>query len=134
MQQSNDTESDDMQENIFHDAESPEKSNLDTPKTDIQDAWQSTLMQLKEKNNTLYSIAKTGSVDSYENGKISIAVTFPFHAKRLNESKNKIYITECLSSSIKDITDLVFIARPKPKSSEHIRSISNIFGAVEVLE
>lgn len=107
-----------------------QEENFPDPST----VWRSILQILKEKHSTLYSIAKTGSVESFQHGRLVVVVTFPFHAKRLNEDKNKRIIAEYLATSIKEFSELSFITKPKENHAEHISSISNIFGAVEVLE
>lgn len=103
--------------------------------------WSSIVNEIKHHHNTLYSIARMAKSE-INNKKLILTFSFPFHAKRLNEAKNKQiildilhrltgedYALECRIES-KDTKQ-----KPIPaQKSDGISNISNIFGGVEVLE
>lgn len=100
--------------------------------------WQLILDSLKSKHNTLYSVARMAKV-SIVKDKITLIFNFPFHYKRITESKNK----DLLDQAIKDVLGknavLECKLESKTKTDEDqsrpdINAISNIFGDVEVLE
>lgn len=107
--------------------------------------WQAVLDNLKNQNNTLYSIARMAE-PSMDNNRLDLAFKFPFHLKQMHLQKNKNLIEEILASvnagvSLNIIESSTNKKPEKPpakfavkKSSDDLKSISNIFGSAEVLE
>lgn len=107
-----------------------------------QDVWPSVLQQLKTRNNTLYSIARMAQTKSADDV-LEIGFTFPFHYKQINQPKNKALLQSVLETlgqnglqlEIRLIDEQATASqKASPKSDEAMESITNIFGAGEVLE
>lgn len=125
-------------------------------------AWAKVLMAIKQKYNTLFSIARTAQ-PHFKPGHITLELSFAFHQKRLNEARNKEKICEmvkevtghdiqldCIVGQGKpmradalpalppadgEITHNATAAAPTPHSGANpVDAISNIFGGAEVLE
>ncbi|HSX27594.1 MAG TPA: DNA polymerase III subunit gamma/tau, partial [Patescibacteria group bacterium] len=110
------------------------------------DLWSDVLTAIKEKHNTLYSLARMAAYD-FKDGELVLSFGFPFHQKRLNDIKNRTIIEEIIKDlSGKDIkitcvvdkSQKVAPVMPKPElkptDSTALGSISNIFGNVEMLD
>jgi hypothetical protein len=127
------------------------------------DSWEMVLNTVKQKHNTLYSVAKMAQ-PHFEPGHITLEFSYSFHQKRLNDTRNK----EILSGIIGNVTgsqvqvscivgegkglvrpsaapllpaangEVVHHVANKPVSdkpqSESVETISNIFGGAELLE
>lgn len=106
-------------------------------------AWPEVLATIKQRYNTLYSIVNKAEANLVD-GQLELCVQFPFHQKRLNESKNK----QIISTVIKEITglDVGFSCRlvpkpetstpphqPEPSTAGPLQDVSNIFGGGEML-
>ncbi len=112
-----------------------------------QDVWPSVLKQLKTQNNTLYSIARMAQTKS-ANDVLEVGFTFPFHYKQVNQPKNKALLQSVLETlgqnglqlEIRLIEESSEGKQSVPSSKVHstsdpaMESITNIFGAGEVLE
>jgi len=118
-----------------------------------ENTWQQTLQAIKQKHNTLYGIARMAA-PIFNDGELTLSFSFPFHQKRLNDSKNK----KILSDTIAELTGISVVINcivdkanrqttPAPAASEPeppkaevpaspapLEAISNIFGSAEVLE
>lgn len=123
-------------------------------------AWSKVLLAIKQKHNTLYSIARSAQ-PHFEPGRIVLELSFPFHQKRLSETRNK----QKLCDTVREVTGYdvqinCIVGQGKPlqpspppalppadgevvhtvestsssPSSSAIDTISNIFGGAEVLE
>ncbi|HWB39137.1 MAG TPA: hypothetical protein VG604_02730, partial [Candidatus Saccharimonadales bacterium] len=113
--------------------------------------WPEVLAALKQRHNTLYSVARMAQPRFSGDGSLELAVAFGFHQKRLNETENR----QRLSGIIKDLTgQAVTISAivdkavekstaPIVVSSESVKAvtpstelttISNIFGGGELIE
>lgn len=119
------------------------------PKEFDIDAWQQALENLKQTNNTLYSVARMAEA-AISGNELTLTFGFAFHQKRINETKNKQIISDVLESvtgSPVVITCLVGKVSSKPKElsvqpaattteaqPDSLAAISNIFGSAEVLE
>jgi DNA polymerase-3 subunit gamma/tau len=117
----------------------PASSELD------ENTWQQTLQIIKQKHNTLYGIARMAT-PLFNDGELTLAFAFPFHQKRLNDTKNK----QIIEQTITDLTGMTVAikcvvdpnshevqpppAADQPKASDPLDTISNIFGSAEVLE
>lgn len=107
--------------------------------------WQEALNALKQKYNTLYSIARMATA-IYEGQTLVLEFGFAFHQKRLNETGNRQVIADIVSQLAgRDITIESKLdphkkppAAPKPQikkeTSAPVDTISNIFGGAEVIE
>jgi DNA polymerase III subunit gamma/tau len=106
--------------------------------------WQNVLAAIKARHNTLYSVTRM-AVPSFNGDELTLAFSFPFHQKRLEEAKNRQIISDIIeqttgqSVTIKCIVDIN--ARTKPAAvtapttqNPVVETISNIFGGGEMLE
>lgn len=126
-------------------------TSLPGSKFDI-DVWNQVLNTIKKDHNTLYGIARMAE-PRFEGERLILSLQFPFHYKRLEETRNKIIILQIL----KDITgkpiemvceleivkkpklkpdDFIKLSEPKPVSTdnEQLNTINNIFGGGELLQ
>ena len=126
-----------------------EKPVIASPPTEVKqdntpdnlDIWAQTLQNLKTSNNTLYSIARMAEPQVQDEALI-LRFKFSFHYKKINEPKNKSIVAskvKQLDPSIKSIKPvhepkLVGKAPANQQENEVLGSITNIFGASEVLE
>ncbi len=116
-------------------------TNIDLDNT----SWQEVLSAIKTKQNTLYGIARM-AVPKFEPGKLTLVLNFPFHLKRLNDTKNKQYIEdliikitgknvkiECqLDNQLVNETPITPIN--ELSNVDNLETISNIFGGAEIVE
>ncbi len=114
-----------------------------------ESSWQQILHTLKQQHNTLYGIARM-AVPLFEDGKLTLCFSFPFHQKRFNEAKNTRILSNLIREhtgttvSIECIVDKQQGSAPRqstqaakttdepPKAP--LDTISNIFGGGEILE
>jgi DNA polymerase-3 subunit gamma/tau len=103
--------------------------------------WPKLLALLKQKNNTLYGIARMAKVKE-DSDSIHLTFDFAFHHKQINESKNRAIISELLEQINSRPVNLTMEhsrvekegTRSQPLSNDSFENVSNIFGAHEVLE
>lgn len=109
--------------------------------------WKAVLDSIKQTHNTLYSVARMAT-PQINGDEIILVFKFPFHQKRLSETKNKQIITNLASEAVgKPVTITCIIGsaeqptqqteNPTPTkgtSKDAISTISNIFGGAEVIE
>ncbi|MBI1857388.1 DNA polymerase III subunit gamma/tau [Candidatus Saccharibacteria bacterium] len=107
--------------------------------------WPAALVAIKNKHNTLYSLARMASAELNDDV-LTLSFGFPFHQKQLNESKNKATIESILYEQtgkkisincivVKNMDVQSAIDKPVIKApSTALGTISNIFGGAEVLE
>lgn len=117
------------------------------PKGDLNlDQWAEVLLGLKQKYNTLYSVARMAEPSILEPNTLRLSVAFAFHQKRLNENSNKQRISDIFEKVTGNdvLVDIVLdksakpaaqpiIAKPAPAKSD-MTAISNIFGGGELIE
>jgi DNA polymerase-3 subunit gamma/tau len=124
-------------------------------------AWAKVLMALKQKHNTLYSIARAAQ-PRFEPGAIVLELSFAFHQKRLNETPNKQKLCDmvlevtghevqinCIIGEGKplrtdhlpplppadgEIVHNATAEAPTPHNGSAVDTIHDIFGGAEVLE
>lgn len=110
-------------------------------------AWQNVLHSLRQKHNTLYGVARMAT-PLFKNGDLTLAFSFPFHQKRLNDAKTKQIISDIITEQTgrtvvidcivnkKQTTPKTEKDKPqdKPPAKDPLATISNIFGDAEVLE
>lgn len=108
---------------------------------DIAELWQEVLQTIKQTHNTLYGIARMAKPTLHENT-LTLTTKFPFHQKRLNETKNKDIIAGCVSSIRGTKTVLVCTLSDRGTGDSEVKDtakpdvtvISNIFGGAELLD
>lgn len=115
----------------------------ETPPIMDENTWQEALSILKKRHNTLYGIARMAS-PTFADNTATLSFTFPFHKKRLEDSKNKQILSDILTDLMKTPVRIVCILDPTSKSVEKpmsaatsnadLDAISNIFGEAEVIE
>jgi DNA polymerase-3 subunit gamma/tau len=123
-------------------------------------SWTKALAAIKQKHNTLYSIARI-TRPHFESDKITLECSFAFHQKKLNEKSSKEIIASTLETltgkriSVACVLGESFdpadaapitpelpppseiihaVAAPQAPPSEEVKTISNIFGGAELLE
>ena len=125
----------------------PKKQTAATVTIINESIWQEALLALRQKHNTLYTIARMAT-PRYEADGLVLVFGFPFHQKRMNETKNKQILTDIVNSVLGapvTITCEVDVDQKKkaPKVAKtpaktplinHLDTISNIFGGGEVRE
>lgn len=107
--------------------------------------WPDVLAAIKAQHNTLYGVTRM-AVPIFESEKIILTFAFPFHQKRLSDTKNKQLLSDIIASVTgKDMTVEVLLdatARKMPEDAEEavededssdLRNISNIFGSAEIV-
>ena len=111
--------------------------------TDADKLWRDVLAQLKDRNNTLYGIARMAEPE-LDGDKLKLNFKFAFHHKQLAIEKN----TNLLMSIINELkpgVELTILVgdrdqKPKPAkisskmANDDVKTVSNIFGSAEVLE
>lgn len=115
-----------------------------------EEAWSQALATIKQSHNTLYSVARMAT-PLVEEDTITLEFKFAFHQKRLNETKNKQILATILEEIVgRPVTITCSVnakaaatpseatqLKPAPKqqaTDTTVSTISNIFGAAEVLE
>lgn len=131
----------------------PEPKQLDheTPSTPInngaqlnEESWLIVLQAIKAKHNTLYSVARM-AVPSFLDDRVTLTFNFPFHQKRLSDSKNMQIISDIIQQTTGKVIEINCVvdanidppahrSTPKPKTNKNLETISNIFGSTEVIE
>ncbi len=112
----------------------------------LPEAWQSTLTTIKSTYNTLYGVLRMAE-PSLDGDTVTLAFQFAFHQKRLADTKNRTIVTDLLHEQLGRPVELVCIVQKNAKppapveisadSADNVPAldtISNIFGAAEVLE
>lgn len=112
-----------------------------TPKNDSE-LWAAILTEIKKRHNTLYGIIRMAE-PSFEDQRLTLTFSFPFHKKRCDEAENRkalLDIVEQISGKKLDVVAVVgaeskndSLKQPDP-SDETLTTISNIFGGAELLE
>jgi DNA polymerase-3 subunit gamma/tau len=125
--------------------EAPKPANPVVTTTDTDDPWTLVLAAVKAKHNTLYGIARM-AVPNFSNEKVVLSFAFPFHQKRLQDSKNKQLLMEIMTEVIGKPVELEILLDPSVKTTpvapvssvkietnEDLENISNIFGGAEIV-
>ncbi len=137
---------DNQQESPFNTDVAAESDIIESEQVVIDESaelWDATLQVVKQQYPTLYSVARM-AVPHLAQNKLTLTFKFPFHQKRLNESRNKQVITDILSQKAGKAIALsctvgnieLNVQKPegKPADKLPIDSINNIFGGGEMLE
>ena len=123
-----------------------------------EDIWNSMLEDLRSTHNTLYSVLRMSKLntDNISDNIINLEFNFPFHQKRMSDSKNQQVVLEKLSdkgcsgyeivcmvnnsNTTEEKPPKVFaLATAEPEmaykdKNSSLNNIKDIFGSVEVLE
>jgi DNA polymerase-3 subunit gamma/tau len=132
------------------------QNNNGTALTEV--IWNSMLEDLRSTHNTLYSVLRMSKLntDNISDNIINLEFNFPFHQKRMSDSKNQQVVLEKLSAkgcngyeivcmvnnskTTEEKTPKVFaLATAEPEmayndKNSSLNNIKDIFGSVEVLE
>jgi DNA polymerase III subunit gamma/tau len=117
------------------------KSGLDI------EVWQEALHKLKGRHNTLYGLARMAHA-SFEGQTVRLAFAFPFHQRRLSDTKNRQLLVDVLTEITGNKVEIISVVdksvKPEPaidkpeikplQQDEGLQTISNIFGSAEVIE
>ncbi len=122
------------------------KDNVPVQVTDdLNTAWDAVLQAVKKKYNTLYGVLRMAQPSQTDAG-VVLECQFAFHQKRLKEAKNKQIVTELLSEQLGKPVAVSCVVKTTatkpapvktvsaPAEADSLQTISNIFGAAEVLE
>lgn len=124
-------------------SEAPKATSKPPTIKDTDDLWKSAIASLKGKHNTLYGVARMANAE-ISNDQIKLVFKHDFHKRRCSEPRNKTILQDTLSSlsgktfEIEYMTDSSVddpkVEATKPKSSDTLDTITNIFGGGEVLD
>lgn len=105
--------------------------------------WQDILDAIKAKHNTLYGVVRMAT-PQFESGSVTLAFAFPFHHKRVSDSKNHAILSQIAATVAGHPIDLHYALDPtakppvpKPTSKKpaaDISAITDVFGTAEVLD
>lgn len=96
--------------------------------------YESTLLIIKPKYNTLYSVLRMSEA-KIENDNLILKFKFPFHYKKINTKENIKIISDAASEIAgKNIKVTCVLGEKSKKQEEDIVNVSNIFGGGEMLE
>jgi DNA polymerase-3 subunit gamma/tau len=113
----------------------PKISKAPIPAIDNQsDLFESVLLAIKPKYNTLYSVLRMSDVVATDK-EITLKFKFPFHYKKINTVEN----IKIISDIAKDISGhnvkiICQLGEKSEKQKEDLTNINNIFGGGEMLE
>ncbi len=110
------------------------------------DSWHDVLAAIKTEHNTLYGITRMAT-PTFDADKLTLAFSFGFHKKRLDDPKNKQMLLavihdvtgtnvtlECVVEHADEPKEIVQKPVGKPEENKDLQAISNIFGSAEVIE
>lgn len=105
--------------------------------------WERSLDDLKKMHSTLYSVARMASFSANDR-EVTLLFTYPFHKKKLDDTKNKQIIASILTKHTGyEVIINCDLAKDKPapgpvtekpSQANAVEDISNIFGDAEMLE
>jgi len=92
----------------------------DSPTNLAPDTWKEVLRTIQKNHNTLYGVLRIAEPDFSEikNHVLILKFKFPFHQKRMNESRNKQVVLKTLADLGFDKISLSFELMPKDKKDE----------------
>ncbi len=113
-------------------AQKPKTSDQST--SNQNDLFESVLLAIKPKYNTLYSVLRMSEVTTTDK-EIVLKFKFPFHYKKINTAENIKIISDIASElSGHDVKVTCQLGEKKEKQKENLTNINNIFGGGEMLE
>ena len=102
--------------------------------------WEEAITLLKTRYNTLYAIVRMAKVDYSEPSTVRLVFAYPFHQKRVNETKNREIIIGILRQvtgqelALVCVVDKSGLGQETTKLKEpSLEAISTIFGGGEML-
>lgn len=109
-----------------------------------EQSWQTVLQAIKTNHNTLYSVTRM-AVPTFDGDELTLAFSFPFHQKRLDDVHNRQIISDLIKQTTGQNVKITCIvdttARSKPAAvaapvepNPAVETISNIFGGGEMIE
>lgn len=109
------------------------------PVIEHTDLWENILEALKEKNRTLYGVARMAEVRE-DKDSLTLSFNFAFHVRQMNE--NKPILSEIVMKANPQIAQINISQNAVPSTkietvpikNEALNNITNIFGPSEVLE
>lgn len=123
-----------------------EEKVSDVVSTDnFDEAWANVLKDVKKQYNTLYGVLRMAQ-PALDDKTVTLSCQYPFHQKRLKETKNRQILIDLMSQQLGYpvavdcvVSDSKSVESVLPTASENtpapaLDTISNIFGATEVLE
>ena len=119
-------------------AATPRAQTQSAPNTNGDDTWLKALMQIKNKNNSLYALLRSTKTQ-LEGDQLVLTSRFNFHRQRLEEPKNRSIIeaaiTKAYGKPMQVVCQLEADTAPKvaDRSSELVSSALEIFGG-EIVE
>jgi len=108
---------------------------------DVQ-AWDQVLATIKQRHNTLYSVARMADV-RVEDNKLHLQFNFAFHKKKINDAQNRLIIADIIKKLTGEDVEITCTVTTKPTSTKaavavpnsvSIDAIANIFGGAEVID
>lgn len=112
---------------------------------DITQQWPEVLQQVKQKNNSLYTVLRMAGPE-LSGDELLLYFSFPFHQKKLEEAKHKALLIECLRELTgRDISIQTKVDKQKassgtaaaraadPAHASLIQSVQDIMGGGEVV-
>lgn len=115
----------------------------DTQESSLDDVelWQEVLQAIKQTHNTLYGIARMAK-PVFAGDTLTLTTKFPFHQKRLSETKNRDILTACVTKlrgskttvkcTVSETSGITGTTKPTGKADVSV--ISSIFGGAELLD
>ncbi len=109
------------------------------------ESWEAVLAKLKKSHSTLYSVARMSEFKT-DGTKVTLLFKFPFHKKRMENSKHKTILDDLFLAITEQSPVIKFelieknaspkiVTKPaKVDEYQPLEAISNIFGGGEVLE
>lgn len=105
--------------------------------------WAAVLAELKKQYNTIYGIVRMAHTDFSQPGKVGLTFAFAFHQKRINDSKNRRIVTDCIAHITGQHVELNCSVSKDPqprakapaaaKTEAALQDISAVFGGGELL-
>jgi DNA polymerase-3 subunit gamma/tau len=112
------------------------------PITDSEALWLAMLEDIRENHNTLYGVLRMAK-PSFTDTSLTLLFKFPFHQKRVSESKHIAAIVETLQKLSNKTYDVTCTAEEKPNmltvseqstSGNPLEAVSAIFGDAQLVE
>ncbi|MCA9344375.1 hypothetical protein KC946_00910, partial [Candidatus Saccharibacteria bacterium] len=129
---------------VLKDQPKEKTQSKEADETDIQlnsESWPVILTAVKQKYNTLYGVLRMADT-TFEEDKLILSFKFPFHKKKIDDSKNKTIISDLIKNKTGQDMEIIVqltnkVETPKPAvvtKSKAISNVSDIFGGAELLE
>jgi hypothetical protein len=107
----------------------PIKENIEALKPSGE--WNEVLNDLKKTQNTIYAIVKSAKEEITDN-LITLTFDYPFHQRRMNESKNKEILLNTVGKHFDKNVKLELLVDTNKKNN--ISTVNQLFGEAEIEE